>query len=193
MVVILDSDQVYITEAQPLTIFGRKVEKDKKMEITCFNCNQTWEVPQAHILGAKLKFALGFDEHGFICPNCDTKNVITKQDFEVAMKAPQPAAPGGDVKPAGGIVGKSGRAKPVTGPGPALSGRQRQGVVIVRSLHVRKDHSTKAETVAGLVRGDKVTILNTWTDGENTWAQLGPDRWAAIEHNGEALIELTDE
>lgn len=161
------------------------------MELTCFNCKKTWEVSQAHILGAKLKFALGFDEHGFTCPNCDTKNVITEEAFEAAMKAPEPVASGGSLKP-GVIVGKSGSAKPTAEPRPAFRGKQRQGVVIVRSLHVRKDHSTRSETMDGLVRGDKVTILNTWTDGENTWAQLGPDRWAAIEHNGEALIELTD-
>ena len=162
------------------------------MELTCFNCNKTWEIPQAHVLGAKLKFALGFDDHGFTCPNCDTKNVITKEQFETAMKAPEAAPAGGGVKPGGGVVGKSGPAKPVGRPGPALQGKQREGVVIVRSLHVRKDHSTRAETMAGLVRGDKVTVLNTWTDGENTWAQLGPDRWAAIVYKGEALIDLTD-
>ena len=47
--------------------------------------------------------------------------------------------------------------------------------------------------MAGLRKGERVTILNTWTDGENTWAQLGPERWAAIEHNGEALIDLLDD
>jgi hypothetical protein len=46
--------------------------------------------------------------------------------------------------------------------------------------------------MAGLTKGEKVTVISTWTDGDNTWAQLGPDRWAAIIFNGEALIELSD-
>jgi hypothetical protein len=44
--------------------------------------------------------------------------------------------------------------------------------------------------VAGLVKGDKVEIMATWTDGKDTWAQLGPDKWSAVVFNGEALIEL---
>jgi hypothetical protein len=163
-----------------------------KMDLTCFNCNKPWEIPQAQILGARLKFALGFDEHGFTCPNCDTKNVLTKDQFEAELEEREPVMTGGSPGRQGGVIGKSAPAKPTAGPGPALRGKQREGVVIVRSLHVRKDHSTRSETVDGLVRGDKVTILNTWTDGENTWAQLGPDRWAAIVYNDEALIELTD-
>ena len=194
------------------------------MDLTCFNCKKTWDVSQAHILGAKLKYGLGFDEHGFICPNCDTKNYLTKQEFEAEMNEPEEAPstgtgragtsgtvggakPGTDAGTATprrstgvpqtgpglrrrGVVGRAGVAKPA--PGPSFQARPREGVVIVRSLHVRKDHSTKAETMAGLVRGDKVSIINTWTDGENTWAQLGPDRWAAIVYNGEPLIELTN-
>ena len=170
------------------------------MHLTCFNCKQTWDVPAGHILGAKLKFGLGFKEHAFICPNCGAKNVVTKDEFEadtskrhVPMTGTHPgtSAPTGHAQPGPGLVGKSGPEKPYIGAGPAL--RERHGVVLARSLHVRKDHSTHSETMAGLRKGDKVTIVSTWTDGENTWAQLGPDRWAAIEHNGEALIELTDE
>jgi len=169
------------------------------MHLTCHNCNKTWKVPAGHMLGAKLKFGLGFKDHAFICPNCDAKNVVTEEEFEAATNPraqvpvtgthPESGRQGGRTQPGGDIVGKSAPAKPVAGPGPAW--RQRHGVVLVRSLHVRKDHTTKSETMAGLRKGDKVTILSTWTDGENTWAQLGPERWAAIEHNGEALIELT--
>ena len=170
------------------------------MRITCHNCNKTWEVPAGHILGAKLKFGLGFKEHGFICPNCKTQNVLTKDEFEAAEDAKAQIPVTGTQtgtgtatetrQPRGGIVGKA-PAKTAPGPGPSI--RQRQGVVRVRSLHVRKDHSTRAETMAGLRKGDRVAIINTWTDGENTWAQLGPERWAAIEHNGEALIDLLDD
>ncbi len=170
------------------------------MYITCHNCNQTWKVPTGHILGAKLKFGLGFKEHAFICPNCKAQNVLTEAEFEAAENAKEQIpvtgtqtgteTAGTGREPRGGVVGRA-PGKPVVGPGPSI--RQRRGVVRVRSLHVRKDHSTRSETMAGLRKGEQVTILNTWTDGENTWAQLGPERWAAIEYNGEALIDLVDD
>jgi hypothetical protein len=170
------------------------------MHITCHNCKKTWKVPTGHILGAKLKFGLGFKDHGFICPNCNVQNVLTEQEFEAAESGKAQIPVTGTQtgtgtanegrQPRGGVVGRA-PTNPVPGPGPSV--RQRQGVVRVRSLHVRRDHSTRAETMAGLRKGEKVTILNTWTDGENTWAQLGPERWAAIEHNGEALIDLLDD
>jgi membrane protein involved in colicin uptake len=64
----------------------------------------------------------------------------------------------------------------------------KKGVVTVRSLRIRADHNTKAEVVAGLVNGDEVTILSTWTDGKNTWAKLDKG-WAAMVHNGETYIK----
>ena len=75
-------------------------------------------------------------------------------------------------------------AKPAAAPAP------KDGSVVVRSLRVRKDHNTSAEVVAGLSYGDKVKVLSTWTDGKNTWAEIGPGQWAAIEHNGEKMIEV---
>ena len=66
----------------------------------------------------------------------------------------------------------------------------KKGVVNVRSLHIRKDHSTTSAEVGGLTHGEEVTILETWSDGKNTWAKLGPDRWAAITYNGDTLIKL---
>ena len=170
------------------------------MHISCHNCKKTWKVPTGHILGAKLKFGLGFKEHGFICPNCKTQNVLTEAEFEAAenpkaqipVTGPQTGTEttGTSRQPRGGVVGRV-PGKTVVGPGPLI--KQRRGVVRVRSLHVRKDHSTRAETMAGLRKGELVTILNTWSDGENTWAQIGPERWAAIEYNGEALIDLVDD
>ena len=83
-------------------------------------------------------------------------------------------------------VAKDDSAKPAA---PAAAAA-REGTVIVASLHVRKDHSTASETVAGLVKGNKVKVLATWTDGKNTWAQIGPDQWTAVEYNGKKMIEL---
>jgi hypothetical protein len=73
----------------------------------------------------------------------------------------------------------------------AATAAPKKGVVAVRSLHIRKDHSTTSAEVGGLTHGEEVTIVETWTDGKNTWAKLGPDRWAAIEYNGDTLIKLS--
>ena len=68
-------------------------------------------------------------------------------------------------------------------------GAPKKGVVTVRSLRIRADHNTTSEVVAGLVDGDEVTILSTWTDGKDTWAKL--DRgWAAMVYDGETYIEV---
>ena len=61
----------------------------------------------------------------------------------------------------------------------AVATAPKKGVVTVRSLRIRADHNTTSEVVAGLVDGNEVTILSTWTDGKNTWAQLDKG-WAAM-------------
>ena len=65
----------------------------------------------------------------------------------------------------------------------------RKGVVTVRSLRIRSDHNTTSEVVGGLVDGDEVTILSTWSDGTNTWAKLDKG-WAAMVYDGETYIKL---
>jgi hypothetical protein len=175
------------------------------MQITCFNDKNTWTVGPIDIAAAKLRYALGFAETAFICPKCGKANNVTKADFQVALNAPaaapKPAGPAAPMPsgpgavapshaPGQGLIGGS-QAAMDSGAGPAIA-TPHHGTVITRSLHVRKDHSTTSETMAGLVNGDKVTIQATWTDGKNTWAQLGPDRWSAIIYNGEALIKLDD-
>ena len=65
----------------------------------------------------------------------------------------------------------------------------RKGVVTVRSLRIRADHNTTSEVVAGLVDGDEVTILSTWSDGKDTWAKLDKG-WAAMVYDGETYIKL---
>ena len=64
----------------------------------------------------------------------------------------------------------------------------RKGVVTVRSLRIRADHSTSSEVVGGLVKGDEVTMLTTWSDGKDTWAQLS-NGWSAMVYNGETYIQ----
>lgn len=80
------------------------------------------------------------------------------------------------------------KATPAPSPTPAV--QLKKGVVAVKSLRIRKDHDTKSDMVGGLVLGDEVTVLGTWTDGKNTWAKLGPDQWAAMVYDGETYIKL---
>ena len=65
----------------------------------------------------------------------------------------------------------------------------KKGVVAVRSLRIRADHSTASEVVGGLVKDDEVMILSTWSDGKNTWAKLDKG-WAAMLYEGEEYIKL---
>jgi hypothetical protein len=170
------------------------------MNITCFNDGNVWSPNGVEIAAAKLRFALGFPEETFICPKCHKPNKISKADFQMALNAPAAAAPA--PKPAGpaapapvnapGQGWLAGHTMTVpAGPmaGPALA-TAKSGTVLARSLRVRKGHSKADPVVAGLVKGQKITVQATWTDGKDTWAQLGPDQWAAVVYNGEALIDL---
>ena len=65
----------------------------------------------------------------------------------------------------------------------------KKGIVTVRSLRIRADHNTSSEVVAGLVDGDEVSVLTTWSDGKNTWAKLDKG-WAAMVYDGETYIKL---
>lgn len=65
----------------------------------------------------------------------------------------------------------------------------KKGIVTVRSLRIRADHNTTSEVVAGLVDGDEVSILSTWTDGKDTWAKLDKG-WAAMVYDGETYIKV---
>lgn len=66
----------------------------------------------------------------------------------------------------------------------------KKGTVMVRSLRIRKEHNTTSEMVGGLVAGDEVTIYETFVDGDDTWARIGEDQWAAMIYNGETYIEV---
>ena len=171
------------------------------MQITCYNDQNTWKVGAIEIAAAKLRFALGFPEETFYCPKCRKGNKVTKAEFQAAMAAPEQAsAP----KPAGPAAPKPAayvptnamitghQAQPsVAGAGPSIA-RPRSGTVLVRSLRVRSGHSKKDPVVAGLVKGQKVEVTATWTDGKDTWAQLGPNQWSAVVYDGQAMIDLDD-
>jgi hypothetical protein len=71
----------------------------------------------------------------------------------------------------------------------AAAAAPKKGMVTVRSLRIRADHSTTSEVVGGLVDGNEVTILSTWSDGKDTWAKLD-NGWAAMVYDGETYIKL---
>jgi UDP-glucose 6-dehydrogenase len=71
----------------------------------------------------------------------------------------------------------------------AASSAPRKGIVTTPSLRVRKDHTIAAEIVAGLVDGNQVTVLETWSNGRDTWARL-ENGWAAVTYNGETYIKF---
>lgn len=72
----------------------------------------------------------------------------------------------------------------------AAAAAPKTGTVTVRSLRIRADHNTTSEVVAGLVDGDEVTILSTWSDGKDTWAKLDKG-WAAMIYDGETYIKVS--
>ncbi len=72
----------------------------------------------------------------------------------------------------------------------AVAAQPKKGIVTTRSLRVRKDHNTDAPVVDGLDEGKEVQILETWTDGKNTWAKLGTDKWAAMVYDGQTLMKF---
>lgn len=168
------------------------------MEITCVNCNQTWQPTPGQILAARIKFGLGFVEHTLTCPNCHTKNVIPATEFE-ASDHPRPLVPmTGDPDSSDTLTQHPARAdndgafaptNPVPGPDP--NGRQVQAVVSQRGVRLLRDHNWTSETMDILRKGETIAILDTWTDGEHTWVQLGPERWALIEQDdGQPVFEL---
>jgi len=179
------------------------------MELVCKTCKKPFNAHPGEIASAAIDYTFG-RKHTFICDHCKAENILTKAEYEAVKDAKPGAVAPAPVKPVvapkpmpkpAQPVAKPAVAKPapvVARPMPVapkpmmapVAPQPREGVVLVASLHVRKDHSTSSETVAGLVKGEKVKIVSTWTDGKNTWAQLGPDRWAAIEHNGKTMIEV---
>ena len=167
------------------------------MEITCFSCQQTWQVPAGQLLAARLRFGFGAADHTFTCPNCDAKNVVTEREFVSSEHASHlipvtGSQPGMDTHPPD-VYAARGSAPTNPVPGPGEPAKPIHAVVRERGVSLQRDHHWTAETMGKLSKGEQITILDTWTNGEETWVQLGPERWARIEEDGETLIELLDD
>ena len=145
------------------------------MDVTCWSCKTVTSLDNAGIVAAIQKMdatKLGF--YDVPCTKCGKKNRTQRTVF-LAGLASAKAAPD--------VIAKAAAAMPV-----AVAGRKAK--VIIRSLRVREDHNTSCDVVAGLVRDQEVDVFETWTDGKNTWARIGEGTWAAVEYNGEKMLEL---
>lgn len=166
------------------------------MEITCSNCHQTWRVSSGQFLAARLKFAFGADEHTFICPNCQTENVISKWQLETTDGQIPVTGNYSQIKegfghpPAAANDGASAPTNPVTAPEPS---RQLHAVVLERGVSLLREHNPMSEVMGKLHQGEKVNIVDTWINGEELWVLIGPERWTPVQQDGEALLELMDE
>jgi hypothetical protein len=164
------------------------------VEITCHHCRTTFEVPAGTMLSARLKFAFGSKEYSFTCPHCGVGNVLSDDQFHSNDK-PQIVVPvtGSESLPGDSDRQLVGRAptNPIENPAPP-SQQQYQAVVRARGVDARRDHNLTAEIVGVFSSGETVTILDTWSDGKDTWVKLGPERWINLEQDGEPVLELND-
>ncbi len=165
------------------------------MEIQCSNCHQIWRISSGQFLTAKLKFAFGAQERTFICPNCHTENAISKQQFEASSTQIPVTGNYSQIKehwghpPGAANDGASPPTNPVTAPEPSS---QLHAIVLERGVSLRRDHNPMAEVMGKLHKGEEVAIVDTWENGDEIWAQIGPEYWTPIEEDGEALLELMD-
>ena len=167
------------------------------MEITCFSCHQTWQLTSGQYLLARLKFALGAHEHEFVCPHCQAKNLISKDTFRTSDPYRPVAAENDPEKPIHQHPPRAANdpapppTNPITAPEPAA--KALHAIVLERGLPLRREHHRDAEIMGALNKDEHVIILDTWSNGDELWIQLGPERWCPIEQNGEALIQLLDD
>lgn len=167
------------------------------MEITCLNCHHTWQLTSGQFLGARLKFAFGAQEQEFACPRCGTKNLISQRTFRTSDPQ-RPVTPENDPRkpiPQHPARADNDPASPPTNPvpGPEPNARQVHAIVLEPGLRLLRKHNPTSETMGTIHPGEHIIILDTWTDGKDVWIQLGPERWATIDSNGEALIDLLND
>lgn len=166
------------------------------MHIMCLNCHHTWGLTSGEFLAARLKFALGAQEQAFTCPNCQTENKVSEHTFRTSDPQ-RPVTAEND--PRKSIPQHPARANndpaaaptnPITGPKPGSS--EQNAIVLKSRLPLRREHHRNAEIMGQLREDEHVIILDTWSNGDDVWIQLGPERWSPVEQDGQALIELLD-
>lgn len=145
------------------------------MEITCWSCKTVTTLDNAGIVEAIQKMdaaKLGFYD---VPCKCGKKNRTQRAAFMAGLAS---------AKAAPEVIAKAAAAAPA----PAVA--KNKAKVVARSLRVREEHNTNCDIVAGLIKGQEVEVFETWTDGKDTWARIGEGTWAAVEWNGEKMMEL---
>lgn len=166
------------------------------MRISCQNCHRIWEVTAGNMRAAKLRFGLGSQEHTFICPNCEAKNVVSKADFEsYDAQIPVTGTQANATRQNHPARADNDPASPPTNPipSPDPNSSELHAIVLEKGLKLLREHNLNSEIMGSLPKGEHVVVLDTWTDGEDFWIQLGPERWATVEQNGEPFIQLLTE
>jgi hypothetical protein len=67
------------------------------------------------------------------------------------------------------------------------------GIITAKNLSIYEDHSPGAKVIGGLVEGNQLNILETWTDGLSIWGKLGHGQWVPIRDKNETWVEVTGE
>lgn len=166
------------------------------MRITCLNCHHTWHLTSGQFLAARLKFALGAEEQTFACPNCQKENKVSEHTFKTSdpqrpvMAENDPRKPIPQHPPRADNDPAPAPTNPVRAP--KHTSKELHAIVLEGGLPLRREHHRNAEIMGKLRKDEHVVILDTWRNGDDVWIQLGPERWAPIEHEGQALIELLD-
>ena len=145
------------------------------MEITCWSCKTVTTLDNAGIVAAIQKMdesKLGF--YDVPCAKCGKKNRTQRTAFMAGLAS---------AKAAPEVIAKAAAAAPG-----AVAGRKAK--VVARSLRIREEHNTNCDIVGGLVQDQEVDIFETWTDGKDTWARIGEGTWAAVEWNGQKMLEI---
>jgi len=76
-----------------------------------------------------------------------------------------------------------------------------KAMVITDALNIREDHDPNARIIGHLKERDEVTILDTWTQGNNIWVKLKPDtglpqpadQWSAMLIGKNRYIKFMDD
>jgi hypothetical protein len=172
--------------------------KEQQVHITCFNCKQNWDIPAGTLILVQLRFGLGADEFKITCPNCGAENVLSKDKYKAAdSQIPVPANRTDGEMP---TLPHPRRADndPASAPTnpvsvPEATPDQIHAIVLDKGLRLLRDHNPTSVEMGRIHKGEHVIILNTWTNGDEVWVQLGPERWALVEENGEPLIRLLND
>ncbi|MBV6395257.1 MAG: hypothetical protein HFACDABA_00832 [Anaerolineales bacterium] len=145
------------------------------MDITCWSCKTVTKLENTGIVDAIQKMdavKLGF--YDVPCTKCGKKNRTQRSAFMDGLAS---------AKAAPEVIAQAQAAAP------APSVAKNKVKVTVASLRVREEHNTHCDVVGGLVKDQEVDVFETWSDGKDTWVRIGEGMWAAMEWNGQKMME----